>query len=268
MLTARPRLHYVTSIFAATALLGGCSTLSSPQPDLEVSGDALYRERMLLPSNSRLEVSLQDVSRADAPAILLDKIVRDDIATPPYPFSFKVPASKLQPGHTYTVSARITHDDSLMFITDTQYRVLAGEKDTDLMLIMVRVNDRAAAPQMDDSAKAPLQNTYWKLTSLNGTAIEATKGQREAHLILKQDNRVQGFAGCNQFMGEFKQEGKQLSFGPIAGTLRACIPGLEYERSFLQLLQNQVNWSIDGEQLKLSNPEQNIQATFKAVYLK
>ncbi len=258
MFIARPRSGYLTSMLAATVLLTGCSTLTGPE-NHEVSGQALYRERMILPADSRLEVRLQDVSRADAPAVLLDKIIRDNIATPPYPFSFQVPADQLQPGHSYSVSARITNDDRLMFITDSHYRVLAGEDDTDLMLIMKRV---ASQPP-----QASLQNTYWKLVSLNGAAIELREGQREPHLILKQGDRVQGFSGCNQFMGQFSQQASSLHFGPIAGTLRACVPSIDYERRFLQLLQGDVDWSIDGDQLKLINPANQTNARFKAVYL-
>ncbi|GAA0695020.1 YbaY family lipoprotein [Marinobacterium maritimum] len=259
MFIARPRSGYLTSLLAATMLLTGCSTLTGPEHH-EVSGQALYRERMVLPADSRLEVRLQDVSRADAPAVLLDMIVRDNIATPPYPFSFRVPADQLQPGHRYAVSARISTGDRLMFTTDSHYGVLAGEEDTNLMLVMKRVASQA--PQ------ASLQNTYWKLVSLNGATIELREGQREPHLILKQGDRVQGFSGCNQFMGQFSQQDSSLHFGPIAGTMRACVPSIDYEHRFLQLLQGSVNWSIDGEQLKLNNPDQGLKATFKAIYFK
>ncbi len=259
MFITRPRSGYLTSMLAATVLLTGCSALTGPEQH-EVSGQALYRERMLLPADSQLEVRLQDVSRADAPAVLLDKLVRDNIATPPYPFSFHVPADQLQPGHRYAVSARISNGDRLMFITDSHYSVLAGGDDTNLMLVMKRVTSQP--PQ------ASLQNTYWKLISLNGTAIEPREGQREPHLILKQGDRVQGFSGCNQFMGQFTQQDSRLHFGPTAGTMRACVPSIDYEHRFLQLLQGDVNWSIDGDQLELINPGNNLHATFKAVYLK
>ncbi|GAA0792555.1 YbaY family lipoprotein [Marinobacterium sediminicola] len=255
----RPHSGYLSLMLAATILVTGCSTLYGDRSH-EVSGQALYRERMIVPADSRLEVRLQDVSRADAPAVILDRVVRDNIASPPYPFSFKVAADQLQPGHSYSVSARITHNDRLLFITDSRYRVLAGEKDTDLMLVMKKVNE--------ESTQARLQNTYWKLTALNGAVIELDKEQREPHLILKQGDRVQGFSGCNQFMGQFTQTENSLYFGPIAGTMRACVPSIDYEHRFLQLLQGEVNWSIDGEQLHLSNPANDLRATFQAVYLK
>lgn len=254
----RSRSGYLTSMLAATLLMSGCSTLSGPASH-EVSGQALYRERMLLPPESRLEVKVQDVSRADAPAEVLATLSREDIKTPPYDFSFQIPDKQIEPGHRYSVSARITHNGKLMFITDQHYPVLAGGDDSNLMLVMKRVASQT--PQ------ASLQNTYWKLVSLNGEQVQVVEGMREPHLILKQGNRVQGFSGCNQFMGQFEQQNGQLSFGPIAGTMRACVPSLDYERPFLQLLQGEVHWSIDGEQLELNNPGSQTSARFKAIYL-
>lgn len=254
----RSRSGYLTSMLAATLLMSGCSTLSGTTSH-EISGQALYRERIALPPASNLEVRVQDVSRADAPADVLATLVRGDLSTPPYAFNFTIPAEQLQPGHRYSVSARITHKDQLMFTTDQHYPVLAGDDDADLMLIMKRVASK--------SAHVSLENTYWKLISLNDTPIELREGQREPHLILKQGNRVQGFSGCNQFMGQFNQQETILQFGPTAGTMRACVPSIDYEHHFLQLLQGQVNWSIEGEQLNLYNPSQDTRATFKAVYL-
>ncbi|MBV0932571.1 META domain-containing protein [Marinobacterium weihaiense] len=252
------RSGYLTSVLAATVLLSGCSTLSGPASH-EVSGQALYRERIMLPPQSHLEVKVQDVSRADAPAEVLATLARGDLAAPPYDFSFTIPAEQIEPGHRYSVRAAIYNQDQLLFTTDQHYPVLAGEDDTQLMLVMKRV--------AREQARATLQNTYWKLISLNGEPVQVVEGEREPHLILKQGNRVQGFSGCNQFMGQFDQQDGQLSFGPIAGTMRACVPSMTYERPFLQLMQGQVDWSIEGETLQLNNPEQKIRARFKAIYL-
>ncbi|PSL11828.1 putative lipoprotein [Marinobacterium halophilum] len=258
MFFARSRSGYLTSILAATVLLSGCSTLTEQQTHT-VSGQALYRERITLPPASSLEVKVQDVSRADAPAEVLATLIRGDLAAPPYAFSFKIPADQLQPGHRYSVRATISHQDQLLFTTDQHYPVLASGDDTNLMLVMKRV--------ASEQARASLQNTYWKLTHVNGTPVQVAEGEREPHLILKQGDRVQGYSGCNQFMGQFSQTATQLSFGPIAGTMRACMPSLDYERPFLQLMQGQVDWSVEGETLKLHNPDNNISARFKAVYL-
>lgn len=135
----------------------------------------------------------------------------------------------------------------------------AGENTADATAVTSKAE--AATPQ------AALENTYWKLVSLNGTPILIIEDQREPHLILKQGDRVQGFSGCNQFMGQFGLKDNRLQFGPIATTMRACMPSIDYEHRFLQLLQGEVNWSIDGEQLNLNNPSNRIQASFKAVYL-
>lgn len=258
MFLSRYRSGYLTSMLAATVLLTGCSTLGGPKTH-EVSGQALYRERIMLPPESRLEVKVQDVSKADAPAETLAMLARGDLGAPPYAFSFQIPSDQVEAGHRYSVRAAIYHQDQLLFTTDQNHAVLAGEDDSKLMLVMKRVSQ--------EQARASLQNTYWKLVSLNGNAVEVAEGEREPHLILKQGDRVQGYSGCNQFMGQFSQQDGRLQFGPIAGTMRACMPSIDYERPFLQLMQGEVSWSVEGEQLELNNPEQNINARFKAVYL-
>ncbi len=120
---------------------------------------------------------------------------------------------------------------------------------------------------MPDENLASLQNTYWKLITLNGQPVQMSSGQREAHLILKLENRVQGYSGCNAFRGKFSQQAETLSFGPIMMTRRACLPDNHHESVLMQLMQGDVSWSISGEQLDLHNPTHKLNATFQAVYL-
>ena len=59
----------VIGIACLSLLVGfGCSSASAGGT---VSGTATYRERMALPPDAVLEVKLQDVSLADAPAVEL-----------------------------------------------------------------------------------------------------------------------------------------------------------------------------------------------------
>jgi len=90
-----------------------------------VSGTVTYLQRMALPSNAVLDVQLRDVSLADAPSQL---IARQKITLSgkqvPVPFSINFDPAKIDPKHTYSVSAKITVDGALRFITDTSNPVL------------------------------------------------------------------------------------------------------------------------------------------------
>lgn len=264
----RSRSGYLTSMLAATVMLSGCSSLdnlmdSTPAADITVSGEALYRERIMLPPNSILEVRLEDVSLADAPAELLAQSRSENPGTPPYTFKFSLDDDQFQPGHRYNLRASIRQGEQLIFTTDTAYPV-NPEQLQPYQLIMKKV---ARAPQQQQAPNASLVNTYWKLVRLGNMPVAATPEQREAHLIFKNNQRLQGFSGCNQFMGQYTQKAKRLELGPVAGTLRACVPAAAYEQSFLQLLQGELSWSVQGDLLILKNTESGEEARFKAVYL-
>lgn len=121
--------------------------------------------------------------------------------------------------------------------------------------------------QTNDSADESLQNTYWKLISLNGKSITAQDDQREPHLILKQGNKVQGYSGCNIFQGKFELKKEMLKFQPLLMTRRACMDDNRVEYNLMSLLQGNVSWSIQGQKLKLNHADNESNATFQAVYL-
>jgi uncharacterized lipoprotein YbaY len=54
-----------------------------------VSGVASYRERMALPADATFEATLQDVSRADAPADVIAQTRLDPAGQPPFRFEIK-----------------------------------------------------------------------------------------------------------------------------------------------------------------------------------
>jgi len=126
------------------------------------------------------------------------------------------------------------------------------------------------ASNMDGGKKsnAELAETYWKLTELMGKAVApAAQGVREMHIILKkQDNRVQGFAGCNNIMGSYElKDGNFISFKDIASTKMAC-PDISMENQLMDVLGRADNYSILGDKLSLNKARMAPLARFEAVY--
>lgn len=111
-----------------------------------------------------------------------------------------------------------------------------------------------------------LENTYWKLVELNGGPVEAGEG-KELHMILKGEDRVNGYSGCNQFMGSFTVTGDGLSFGPIAGTRRMCEGHMDQEMAFLQALENAHRYAIAGEDMTMEDANGEITMRFVAVHM-
>ncbi len=90
-----------------------------------ITGTVTYRQRIALPSNAVVEVKLQDVSRADAPAILVaSQTIETQGKQVPIPYSLGYDPSAIDPRMTYAVSARITVDGKLRWISTTMNPVL------------------------------------------------------------------------------------------------------------------------------------------------
>jgi putative lipoprotein len=107
-----------------------------------VEGSVTYRERILMPAGSILSVSVQDISRADAPA---ETIAGDtytlDGSGPPYDYRLRVFNDRVNPNHTYAVRAEIRDPDGrLAFTTDTRHEVLTRGAPNQTDLVLVRVS--------------------------------------------------------------------------------------------------------------------------------
>jgi len=137
----------ITRILAASAiaapLLAACATTPAEQP-VTVTGNITYRERIALPPTAQVEITLADVSLADAPArTLAQQAFTADGRQVPFAFSLTVDQRPLDPRHSYAVSARITDaSGKLMFITDTRNSVtFDGRRVIDMgMLTLVKTN--------------------------------------------------------------------------------------------------------------------------------
>ncbi|QFI55200.1 YbaY family lipoprotein [Aeromonas simiae] len=121
------------ALLGSALLLSACNDAKAPAPvptdepaksetsqqHASISGTALYRARMALPPGARLEITLEDVSLADAPARVLGRTTLDELAAPPFAFTLDYDPSKVDQSHRYSVRATIRVGDELLFTTDT-----------------------------------------------------------------------------------------------------------------------------------------------------
>lgn len=108
-----------------------------------VTGTVSYLQRIALPPDAVIEVKLQDVSLADAPAktIASQKITLGNRQVP-VPFELKFDSAKIDPKHSYSVRATILMEGQPRFITDKAYPVLTQGNPSHVELVL-----KQAAPE-------------------------------------------------------------------------------------------------------------------------
>jgi putative lipoprotein len=90
-----------------------------------ITGTVTYRNRSALPPAAVIEVTLADVSLADAPAkVISTQRIEAGGRQPPFPYELAYDPAQIDPRMTYAVSARITEGNDLLFISDTVNPVL------------------------------------------------------------------------------------------------------------------------------------------------
>ncbi|MGE0044185.1 MAG: YbaY family lipoprotein [Hyphomonadaceae bacterium] len=149
-----------------TLLSAGCMSFDAPAPTwAAVNGQVIYLERIALPRPGTLRVTLEDVSRADAPANVIASEEIDIIQTtqgPPFAFSLRYQSYRIERNRRYHVRAEIRDaGGELRATTVDAYPVLTnGAPNT----IEVRVRligapaEEPAPPQQETQTAPPAQN--------------------------------------------------------------------------------------------------------------
>jgi uncharacterized lipoprotein YbaY len=106
------------------ALFVGCFSQSLWAAGAVVTGTVTYHQILALPPEAVLQVRLLDVSRQDAPALLLNQQVISCPGQVPIPFRIAYDPAAIDPRHTYAVQARITAAGRLLFINTSAHLVI------------------------------------------------------------------------------------------------------------------------------------------------
>lgn len=233
-----------------------------------ITGTVAYRLRIALPPDAVVNVRLEDVSLADAPAKL---IAESTFATEgkqvPLPFALTYSPAQIVSSHRYGVRGTISSDGRMLFATTTANPVITQGAPTQLDLILDQVTPAAQTTAVP-SSETDLEGTYWKLTFLGSTAVKPA-GSSEAYLILHaNDKSIAGSTGCNRLVGAYELKGNSLRFSPTATTMIACTsPLMKQEQKLIAALKSITAYRIADRRLELLNGDV-VQARFQAKYLK
>jgi len=108
------------TLLAVAACEQGASLSEDANRVAHVKGGVIYRERMALPPTAEVEVELQDISRADAPASTLATVILSGSGGPPYPFSIAYKPEHMDARKRYALRGTISVNGKLLF-TSTDY---------------------------------------------------------------------------------------------------------------------------------------------------
>lgn len=118
-----------------------------------VTGVASYLERIAMPPGAEFEAALEDVSLADAPAVVIGLARIPDAGNPPYRFSIDYDPARIDPTRTYVVRASLRYDGELLFTTDAPPPVLTRGAPDDVEIIMIRAGGGAASAAPDGETR-------------------------------------------------------------------------------------------------------------------
>jgi putative lipoprotein len=103
----------------------------------KVTGTVTYRERIALPPTAVIKVQLVDVSRADAPAIVLgEQVIQSAGKQVPFSFEIQFDPAKIEANYSYAVQARIEEDGKLRFVSDRHYAVITRGAPTHVDMVL------------------------------------------------------------------------------------------------------------------------------------
>lgn len=265
-------------MFLLSGVLAGCAGFGGGMDESKIEGSVWYKERMMIPPDAVVTVSLEDVSRADAPSVTMASTEFKPQGGPPYAFSLAYDADRILERNRYNLRAKIMRDNKLLFISTQAVPAFTNDAGTPVKILVSRVNatTNGATGSSDgtrsvDAAAAPgpvkLTETFWKLVEVNGNAIKDDVGvrAREINIVLNgEDKRAAGFAGCNNFSGSYDMNGSDISFGALISTQMACLAGMDVEDSYLKMLQATAHFKLEGGVLSFLNDSDEVILKFNA----
>jgi heat shock protein HslJ len=104
---------------------------------------------------------------------------------------------------------------------------------------------QVGSPSVDVSI-APSE---WALVELDSQPLPAVS--QALTLMLAEDGKTNGFAGCNQFAGTYTLAADQLTFSPLAATRKFCGETMNLEQQYLSALASTRTYRQTANSLEL-----------------
>ena len=222
-----------------------------------IMGSVFYNEGPLPPDDAEVEVQLQDVSRADASAIILARHYMDSIDGSPFHFRIAYDPERIDSSKRYALRATIANKDEL-FYSSTEHIDPFGKSP-------IRIKVSALNYHKEVRTDPELGAVQWQLLTLGGKVELLGTGGSPLTLEFDPDAmNATGFSGCNRYSGTYtRDEGGTLNFWSLRNTRMACADGADHEGEYMAMLSGVTGFRREGQKLILLAGEQAL-ASFKA----
>ncbi|MCP8883973.1 META domain-containing protein [Devosia sp. XJ19-1] len=230
-------------IRVVAALLVG---LASPvwAAGVTIDGSVSYRERMALPPDAWLTVTLVTLPTASPVA----GASADIPAKGQVPISFVLNIhDALNTAASYGLVAEISSGGRVIFRNPVPTPVTPGAGQTPTIVVNY-------APERLEEPPPPLPDTglveiLWTVTSIGGKPVSGT---RPLTLSIAADHRAGGSGGCNNYFTEASITEDGISFGATAATRMACAPQImDQEAAYFTALAAVASYERDEQGLRL-----------------
>jgi putative lipoprotein len=238
--------------------------LAVPADAQTITGTATYLARIAMPPDAVFEAVLQDVSKADAPAVEIGRTRIEQPGNPPIRFSIAYDPSRIQETGSYAVRATITSGGRLMFTSDEAYPVLTRGRGPHVAMTLRLAGGAVQNPPMPAGPGAEIETTFWRLARIGDEDVSFPRGPREPHLVFQRGGRVTGADGCNTLTGLYEISAESIRIGPLAGTLMTCAIAKEVDKKFRQAIGSATRWTATPTTLNLLDDKGTILARFDA----
>lgn len=155
LLSRAPRFSHMLLAVLASVVFGGCSpsqkAAPQPEPTVPLTGMVTYRERMALPPDAELTVTLHRKT-SDGRMLVAEERASTEGRNVPLPFSIACPAADSS-SMSYELEAAISSGGTTLFATTRPLMVHPG--DADIMVLTHRVMD--TAPVTDGPRGNPVE---------------------------------------------------------------------------------------------------------------
>ncbi len=222
---------------------------SENAPNSAVTGSLTYHERVALPPDAVVDVSVVDATGMDATAqdsagsVLATAVVRAEGRQLPLPFAVHYDASKVDKQHLYTIRAAITSGGQKIFATDVMRAVITQGNPREVDLVLSRVNPSSAA------ATGDLAGTSWELAELGGESVVSG-----THITLDfaEKGRATGNGSCNRYFSTVEISGSSIRFGAVGATRMACATAVSLQEvKYFEALEAAHRFTIEDNTLSI-----------------